>query len=507
MRLDKKRAKKIARILGLVLIVAALVGGPAWLYLKVASGDFNRRILSFALEKANQRLEGKLHIKELVGNPLDWFVLNGIKVTGPDGEKVIEVERVVVSYSIFKDGKFSPRLEIGAENAWVKAVKQGDEWNLKRLRKKRRSTGKPSSYPPVFGEVNISSLEVEVRTGPEKSYDLKFPEAAGTFRTSDNTVGFEIEKLSGTVSPPAVPISKAGFKGKAFNTGTGWDVRINTGSLQSRDSSVRVKEGRYFTGTSELEAKVPELNMAPQTLEQLWPGNPLKGLVQGSARLSGDINNIGFHADVRSSAGSISAGGTYTRPENVLNMNGTMQDFTLQEFLEADIPLSRLFGKFDLEYTPQAQDRSRTLAARLQLDSFSYPPLKSFPLFFNMELTGDSYKGSLVSASPGRHVNAYITGNIKKPYPFDLKALINDLDPAALLEGQPQASLAGELSLKGSGTSPETFEGQGTLLIAQSSIKDLKIEDGRVDYTMKEGRFRAQNVRVLTDRAEVEGKG
>lgn len=504
---NKKRARKTARILVIVLLVSLVFGGPAWLYMKLAAGDFNERILSFALEKANQRLEGKLEIEELMGNPFDWVSITDIRVLDAEGNKVIEISEAVVSYELFKDGEVSPRLEIKVEDSWVKAEKQGEKWNLSRLRKKRPSTGGPASYPPIFGKVDISSLEVTVRTAPEKIYNITVPQAAGSFNTKDNSVGFEIEDFSALVTPPEVPVTKAAVSGRAFNTGAGWDVRIHGGNLESQGSYLRIGQGRYFTGTSEIEARIPELNLTPETLRAAWQKNPLKKAIKGSADISGDIRNIGFQAEILSSTGSLAAGGTYGREDNVLDMEGQMKNFTLQDFIDRDVPLSKLFGKFDLRYQIMDGDNPRRLYANLALDSFAYPRIKPFPVTVDMELSGESYQGSVVSRSEGRDFNSYVSGKITRPYPFDLQAMINDLDPAAFVDGQPQASLAGELQLRASGTSTESFRGEGSLRLKKSTISKVEINDARLVYSIAKGRFRAESLRALTDVADVEGTG
>ncbi len=505
--LNKKRAKKTARILVIVLLVSLVFGGPAWLYLKLARGDFNEKILSFALQKANERLEGKVEIEEIIGNPLDWVSITGFRVLDPEGNKVIEIAEAVVSYELFKDGEFSPRLEIKINDSWVKAEKQGEKWNLSRLRKKRPSTGEPSSYPPVFGKVEISSVEVLVQTAPEKIYNITVPKAAGSFNTKDNSVGFEINDISALVSPPEVPISRAAFSGRAFNTGAGWDVRIHNGNLESQGSSLQIEQGRYFTGTSEIEAQISELDLAPETLQAAWQGTPLKKAITGSANISGDIRNIGFQAEILSSTGSLAAGGTYTRENNVLDMKGEMNDFTLQDFIDRDVPLSKLFGKFDLRYKAKAGDSPRRLYANLALDSFVYPQIKSFPVTVDMELSGESYQGSLVSRSKGRDFSSYVSGKITRPYPFDLQTMINEVDPSAFVDGRPQASLAGELQLRGSGTSAENFRGEGSLRLRESTISKVEINDVRMVYSIANGRFRAESLRALTDMADVVGNG
>ncbi len=491
-----------------VAILAALVcGGAAWMYIKLARGDYNSWILSFALEKTNQRLAGQVEVEELVGNPLEWIALNKIVVVDPDNEKVIKAEKAVVSYVLFKNGKFSPHLEIEAHNVWVKAEKQGDKWNLSRLRKKRPGSGKPSSYPPLSGKIYISSLQVHARSGAEKTYDVTVAEAAGTFKTEDNAVGFEIEELTGFVSPPDVPLEAAAINGKAYNTGSGWDVRIHSGSVQSRNSGLKLGQGRYFTGTSELEARIPEIKATPETIEAVWAGNPLKTTVTGSAEVWGNIRNIGFKTDISSSSGSLVAGGTYARPKNVLDLKGSIKNMSVQELIENDVPLTGLFGKFDLKYVLPAGSTPRSLRARFDLESFSYPRIKSFPLSFDVELTGEAYKGSVVSRSPGRGFSADVNGKLKKPYPFNLQTLFNELDPSTMVENAPQALLTGDLELGGSGTNKDDFRGQGTLHLQQSTVKDMRIKDARLVYTMAAGRFRAESMRALSDRLEMEGTG
>jgi autotransporter translocation and assembly factor TamB len=510
-----KKAKSI-RIIIILLFGAALILGV--LYALFRAGTLNDKVREFAVDRLNEVLAGEVSIESLEGDLLDSFEIRGLKIFDPEGEVVVEVSRALLEWSPIKAGVAARELKIRLEGARVKAIKRGGQWNLSALRKPRPDTGRPADLPRLRVFLTVLNSELEISPSPDRVVRSRITMGEVEAKTGGPEVNFSISQIMGSVESPALGINDLRGGGAAVSTGRGWDIRLNSAELVTASSIVELDSGGYSTATSEIDARMRTIEIAPDTLALIWPSHPLAAPIKGSGSVGGDTDNINFETQIKSAAGEAEAEGVYLAEEGRLELSGTLKDFSLEKFFTQEVRLSGLDGAFNLTYSEkraeegEAPDQDeippvRRVKARLKLDRFSYPGIRSFPLTADVELDGDDYEGSILSENAGTNMVVYAEGGLAEPRPLNLRAQLYDLNPAKLREGLPDGRLSGQIELAGAGASLDSFSGDGHLSLDPTRIEELDVGRAELDYRISKGRITVENAQVTVEGAEVSGGG
>jgi len=495
-------------LIGLCLCLAAL-------YFSFRAGLLNEKVVTFSLDRLNAYLAGKVTIGGIEGDLLQNFEARDLKIYGPSGELMIEARRVKVERTGLTE------LRILIEGARVKAIKRDGKWNLSGLKKPKILSGLPMRLPRLNFLLTVLDSELTVSPSPERVVRSRIPLAEANAETGGSSISFNVTDLRCGIEDPALGVNHLDAAGQAVSTGRGWDLAFSSGHLVTATSLIDLASGRYSTEDMSLAAVMPRIEIAPDTMSLFWPNHPLAVPVTGSGSLGGSTGNLEFTADVKSEAGYLNTKGAYSRDEKSVAMSGTMERFSLEKFFNREVALSDLTGKFELKYEAAAPAgpapgkeaekppaaRERHLKARLELSSFSYPGLKSFPLVSEVELIGGQYAGSILSRDPGTDMTVYASGGLIEPYPLELRAALNNVDPAALRDGLPQARIAGVIKLTGAGKSMDSFTGGGQLSLDPTQIKGVKIENADAAFSIAKGRVTFTSAKVTAQGAELTGTG
>ncbi len=507
--MKRSRARRIVIIclIGLVLILAAL-------YYSFRAGLYTDRVAAFSLERLNAYLAGKVSVGAVEGDLFGEFEVRDLKIFGPSGELMVEARRVQVR----RTGLIE--LHVLIEGARVKAIKRDGRWNLSGIKKPKLLTGLPLRLPRLRILVTVLDSELTVSPNPERVVRSRIPFAEANAQTGGSSISFNVTDLRGGVEDPALGVNHLDAAGQALSTGRGWDFSFSSGHLVTATSLIDLSSGHYSTGDSGLAAVMPTIEIAPDTMALFWPHHPLAVPVTGSGSLGGSTGNLEFTANVKSEAGDLNTKGAYSRDEKSVAMSGTVEQFSLQKFFNREVALSDLTGKFELTYQAAGKPPSaapeqgkteatgeRRLKAGLELRSFSYPGIKSFPVESEVELIGETYAGSILSRDPGTDMTVFVSGSLAEPYPLELRAALDDVNPAALRDGLPEAGIAGALKLSGAGKSMDTFAGACTLSLDPTQIKGMKISNADAACRIAKGRITFTQAKVTAQGADLSGAG
>jgi hypothetical protein len=498
--MKKSRARRIVFIVGIGIV---LILGAA--YYVFRAGLVNERVVSFSLNRLNAYLAGKVSVSAIEGDLLADFEARDLKIYGPSGELMIEARRVKVERAGLSE------LRILIEGARVKAIKRDGRWNLSGLKKPKPPSGRPMNLPRLRLFVTVLDSELWVSPNPERMVHSSIPLAEAQGETGGHGLSFQVSELRGAVKDPALGVNHLDAAGQMVSTGRGWDFNFSTGHLVTATSLIDLASGHYSTEDSGLAAVMDRIEIAPDTLALFWPNHPLAVSVQGSGSLGGDTGNLHFTANVKSEAGDLNAQGTYTRDNNSLAMAGTMENFSLEKFFHQEVKLTDLTGKFELTYTAAGKDQEapaeRRMKAHLELGSFSYPGLASFPARGDVELTGDGYEVFILSENPGTDMTVSASGSVAEPYPLDLRAAMNHLNLAALRDGLPESDIMGTLKLTGSGRSMDAFAGSGRLRLDSTRVENFQVRQGDAEFSVGQGRLTISRASAQAEGADLTGSG
>jgi len=506
----KARERRLLMFFLVIGVLGALA--VVSLYLPVRAGLLNRRILGFALARANAVLAGEVYIEDLAGDPLNDFTLARVRLADADGREVLRAQRVKVKWWLFRTSFFKPELEISVEEGFFRLAKSDDSWNVLRVRraapKERKKRGGPW-IPPARAEVSLESCDFELSYA-DRTLRSYLPLGRAEINSGDGAVRFEVLELRASVESPALGINHLSGRGMAAPFQGAWDVRLFQGRLVTASSTATLDFFRYFTGTKEIELSAPGFELAPDAISLLWPGHPFGIPVKGSGRASGTTDEVEFKVNIASSAGALDAEGSYNRPESLLEMKGSMEDFSIGEFFAKKLELEGLCGRFDLVYRSAGKGADagpRSVNGRMSLDRFSYPGVRSFPLMGEVELKGDSYAASVLSGGTGAGMSVFVSGEAAEPYPLLVRAAFRNMDPARVFQAGPPGDLQGVFHLDGRGRSLEDFEGSGKLGLDRSEIFGTEIRSADFNYSIRRGRIRISRLKALAKGVAVDGTG
>jgi translocation and assembly module TamB len=319
-------------------------------------------------------------------------------------------------------------------------------------------------------------------------------------------------------------------RGSALLSGTLQDLRISSGLVayevgDAPVSRLRLAEGRIRMGPElryEIDARAEPLALA--TLTELFPALPFRAAtLTGPISLSGTRESLRFDADLRGAAGGIAARGTVAFGETPrFDVSGRLEAFRTGAVLAGGAPIEGpLTGTFSVRGTAAdlrfavdlaqgggsfaLQGRVRGAAGARQFDvSGRVNNFRLGTLIGRPGLLPSPVTGTIALAGGGR-----------QPYRFDVDVRggvgVLDLEgwyaPGAVptysvsgavaglnLEGLPQAgvlpgtNLTGTLSLRGQGTTLETFSGELSFrATGPSTIGGLPLETAVVDLAVRGG--------------------
>ena len=261
-----------------------------------------------------------------------------------------------------------------------------------------------------------------------------------------------------------------------------------------------------------LEADIKEMEIAPDTLSLFWPGHPVAVPIKGTVETKGIIGkSMALTMSIASSAGNVSAKGTYNQTNKSLNLDGDLTNFSASELLTYEIPVSGMTGNISFTYEPnkkmEGQAPVRHINAKMGLTQFYYEGVKSFPMNGEIDFLGDTFAGSIFSESPGTDMTFFVSGKSGENFEVLVRGYFRDLDPARVADGLPKASLAGTVGLEGSGNSLDTFKGKGKLSLQPTELVGYNISEASLTYVIANGRINFKDVGAKVEGVSLSGSG
>jgi hypothetical protein len=287
----------------LILIVAALVA--------IQTGWAKEQLRQLVVRQANQFLTATLDIGRLGGSLVRGVELGNVRLSR-DGEALIEIERVSVSYSpreLIQAGTVIRRIEL-VRPRFVVARQPDGRWNLGALI--RRDAGSQNRRGPGRA---LRLLEIEIVDGTIEIRDpLRFGAARVPTLFNDLNVSctFDYKPVAWTLgfasaswSGSAPDLAMRKLAGRIANSGTGWmfdDLRVE--SATSR-----------FTLNGRIDRSVSPTQLALKVDAERFMFREWSGILPGlsniaidaefETQLDGPPASLSTHLNLRSNGGNI----------------------------------------------------------------------------------------------------------------------------------------------------------------------------------------------------------
>ena len=310
------RQRRVMRIVGrllriLVLTLMLVVAAAAASVVVMETAWFKNRLRDYMVREANQDLNGTLSIGRLGGNLFSGVALEQVAVA-MDGEQVVKIEAVRLSYDVFEmvsNGVSIARISLNGPA--ISLERKHGAWTIARLVKKRREqtdrTGTPRPIDIRHIEITDGSVAV---SGQDPDGAPKLPHRfdhidaalALTYRSARYTV--DVAHVSFRASEPAI----------GLNALSG-SIAVDDGQISLRNIAVRTEESSLsIDGTIQRTSPKPFLDLAINagklSLPEIAPIVPaLRGIPLQPAfevKLNGPTNRLAIEMAVRSAAGQVS---------------------------------------------------------------------------------------------------------------------------------------------------------------------------------------------------------
>ncbi len=271
----------------LALAAAALLLLSAGLYLLVRSPYGQQRLKAEVIGAVEGRLNARLSVGRVSGNPLRGLTFHGVRLTLPEGGEVLAAQRLRVGYSLARllltPGGY--HLSLTVEGFRLNVVREADgRFNLQRLLKPR--VGPPRLV--LLDDIRLGGgrVRLALEGGRPRDYLLEdlAARAQATVRTGPRPeVSLRLEGASfALVHGGRVEVSRL--------SGTG---RIKAGGPLSADLLLQTKASRLRLsaqvrpGGDYLSVTASAAPLALKDVDALWPGLAGQGELRAEASLAG----------------------------------------------------------------------------------------------------------------------------------------------------------------------------------------------------------------------------
>jgi autotransporter translocation and assembly factor TamB len=154
-------ARRTAKVLA--WIGGILIGLPVLLLVLVSTPPVTRLVVRKLLPKVNQQLNGRLTVQDIGGSLLHRLELRGVTLRDPDGQIVLQAERVTVGYSVWDLLHSRISLDpLQLERPIVRLLKDhpGEQYSIVRVFQKKTETAQQPA-----GSVDLTIKTIGLHNG------------------------------------------------------------------------------------------------------------------------------------------------------------------------------------------------------------------------------------------------------------------------------------------------------------------------------------------------------
>ncbi|MFP3867653.1 MAG: translocation/assembly module TamB domain-containing protein [Desulfobacteraceae bacterium] len=395
----------------------------------------------------NNRLNGKMTVEKIYGNPLTALVFENILVTGRQGE-VLRAQQLKIRFSLLSFLKLKPEineLEINAPRINLAQDQQG-RWNFTGLKKK--------TPPPPFGEIRLPAIQINQgeislsRPGQEwliRQLDLRLE---GLVIKKPGRADQFIQVQSGCLAftPPDLP--RVTIQSKLLISTEELQLEKLAISLNDQPAAAMAGSLTQLDKLPQLDLDIRLLPLSGQQVRGIWPKWPWEQELSAGLQLAGDIAHSHLTGKIHLGDGCIDLEGELNSQKPDWRLNARFDDLgaTILRALAGDrVPpgakLSPLGGQLRLAGTGLPWGEARMQSS-----------LKIKPFQYNQAEVAEAEASFDIDHEGRQQLKAHIQGNFGRLATHGSGRLVPGLGP--------EPGLAGNLEIEAKRLNPSLLVGR-----------------------------------------------
>jgi len=466
------------------------------------------------ISTVNESLNGELQFQKVSGSL--WHGLSFHEISVTQGENVI-VSAPVVSvqfgfleqiYAFFS----SSRIRIGKltiTNPKLTLVRDKEHnWNILKLIKSEPMH--PSgALSVILPKITIENGTIDMRTAEGHEGRFSSLMAAGRFDFLPKGIESNIDNLTLQLDSPGLPRT-------ALDASLSLTARDETSSVAVKRLTISTAESRLMVTGTVTDLSDPTVNLdlhlkkgSAKELIRFLPTLPLREDLVASLRASGTLSSLTLSGSMGAPDGRIvgSIAGNWNTSEPQLRGKLAFHDFVFDKVLSLPRLKGKINGQVDFQgsslETVQLSTRSKISALTVNEwkvgDVTGAGRLKNKRFDFTAELDG---------TMGDTEVQGNIGWSSMPRYEVTLRARSLDIRRAlGGLNDLPKTRLNADAWIRGSGTELDTLQADIKMTLYSSQIRDIEINEGRADGSLRDGALVVRRARIAANGATLQANG